>query len=106
VRDIRLPTLRRVAVEEFARRRNHRHWPPVFSLPKHWVAAVEQEAKTAGLDVTEARQLEDELLHFIASIEGIDVKDYYQYRFLSLQLVISGVNAGRKLTHFDGESPV
>jgi len=87
---INMARLRRVAAKEFASRSTHKHWPPLFGLPERWRAPLQVEAERVRYPETDPRALEQQLLTFIARIEGIAVKKTHEYKFMSLQLTIAG----------------
>jgi hypothetical protein len=80
-------------MEEF-RRRNKHSWPPLFEMPEHWREPIAREAQLAGFEEPSASALERRFLQFIAEIEGAQVRPQYEYRFLSLNISISGAHVG------------
>jgi hypothetical protein len=82
--------LAEVCTAEFSRREHHRVWPPVFSLPPDWREPLEDEARANEFLPTDAHQLAREFIRFIARIEGVDVSEKYEYKFLNIQEITSG----------------
>jgi hypothetical protein len=91
--DISFPRLRRIALAEFARRKTHTNWPPIFRIPDTWLQGLQAEAEALHFSQTDPGELEYEFLRFIANIEGVDVKEHFEYRFVSLQLQLIGGQA-------------
>ena len=67
--------LREVVIAEFARRKHHRTWPPIFELPQRWREPIQNEAKANDFPINDADELSREFVAFIAKIEGIDLED-------------------------------
>lgn len=85
-----LKRLRDVVVKEFARRPHHTRWPPIFSLPAEWRDELVREAQQAGFQYTDPDEMARRFTAFIAEIEGLTVKPTHEYKFLSLQMNLSG----------------
>jgi hypothetical protein len=84
------PRLRGIVTSEFARREHNRIWPPAFELPALWLEPLRTEALSNAFPVTDPEQLAREFVAFMAQIEGVEVKQTHEYRFLNLQEVITG----------------
>ncbi|MDP9106268.1 MAG: hypothetical protein M3N49_10095 [Candidatus Eremiobacteraeota bacterium] len=82
--------LRAVVIEEFARRTHHQRWPPVFTMPDAWRDELERDAKLIEFATFDPDELGRQFRAFIAEIEGIVVKQTHDYKFLSLQMNLSG----------------
>lgn len=88
--ELDLSRLRATVVKEFSRRKHHRHWPPVFTLPAGWREELSREAVAIGFLTTDSDELGREFVAFIARIEGIKVKPDYHYDFVPLQINLTG----------------
>ncbi len=92
--DERLPLdlrrLRTVAIEEFARRAHHKHWPPIFALPDAWRDPLELDARQIQFQWTDPDELTRHFIALIAEIEGVDVKQTHDYKFISVQMNLTG----------------
>lgn len=91
--DIILPKLQRIAREEFSGRPHHRHWPPIVSIPQEWNEQLEIDAASLELGISNAAEIICRFTAFIVAIEGMSVKSKHEYRFVSLQLNLTGEHA-------------
>jgi len=82
--------LRYVAIAEFARRRHHTRWPPIFALPFAWRTELARDAKEILLESSDPDELARRFIRFIVAIEGIAVKQTLEYRFHAIQLNLTG----------------
>lgn len=82
--------LRSVLIEEFARRPHHTRWPPLFTLPDAWRGELTRDALSIEFGTSDPDELARRFQSFIAEIEGVIVKQTHEYKFLSLQMNLTG----------------
>jgi hypothetical protein len=61
--------LRKVAIDEFARRPHNSHWPPIFTLPAAWRDELSRDAQRVGFLTSDSDVLARQFVEFIAEIE-------------------------------------